>query len=189
MGDREARVTFGAFGAPPVGLVARDWAGGSDGEQRRCGQGRLYKVAYDEAVRALSGQRLEIDSVHSRTGLLLSVAAVATSFLGARVLEGGSLNPISWLALASFIATALVSLATLRSFRGEFTANVNDLIATYVEAPEQAGIERLHRDLALHMHGSYARNLERLDRLEMFFQIASALLIAEVILWAISIAV
>ena len=105
------------------------------------------------------------------------------------MLEGGSLNPISWLALASFIATALVSLATLRSFRGEFTANVNDLIATYVEAPEQAGIERLHRDLALHMHGSYARNLERLDRLEMFFQIASALLIAEVILWAISIAV
>jgi hypothetical protein len=31
----------------------------------------LYEVAYDEAVRTLSDQRLEIDSVHSRTGLLL----------------------------------------------------------------------------------------------------------------------
>jgi hypothetical protein len=152
------------------------------------GRDALYEVAYDEAVRALSDQRLEVDGVHSRTGLLLSVATVVTSFLGARTLESGALSPISWLALVSFIATALVSLATLRSFRGEFTANVNDLIAIYAETPEHAGIERLHRDLALHMHGSYARNLERLDRLEMLFQVASSLLIAEVILWAISIA-
>lgn len=153
------------------------------------GRDALYKVAYDEAVRALSDQRLEVDGVHSRTGLLLSVATVVTSFLGARTLESGSLSPTSWLALASFIATALVSLATLRSFRGEFTADVSNLIAIYPEAPEPVPIEELPRDLALHMHGSYARNLERLDRLEMFFQIASGLLIAEVILWAISIAV
>jgi uncharacterized membrane protein YfcA len=81
------------------------------------GRDALYKVAYDEAVRALSDQRLEIDSVHSRTGLLLSVAAIATSFLGARALEGGSLSPMSWLALASFIVTALVSLAIPRHTR------------------------------------------------------------------------
>jgi hypothetical protein len=149
----------------------------------------LYKVAYDEAVRALSDQRLEVDGVHSRTGLLLSVATVVTSFLGARTLESGSLSPISWLALASFIATALVSLATLRSFRGEFTADVSNLIAIYLEASEPASIESLHRDLALHMHDSYVRNLEGLDRLEMFFQTASGFLITEVVLWAVSIAV
>lgn len=150
----------------------------------------LYKVAYDEAVRALSDQRLEIDSVHSRTGLLLSVAAVTTSFLGARALEGrGSLSPISWLALAGFIATALVSLATLRSFRGEFTVNVNDLIVIYLEASEPVSIEGMYRDLAIHMRDSYVKNLERLDRLEMLFQIASGLLITEVILWAATIAV
>lgn len=149
----------------------------------------LYKVAYDEAVRALSDQRLEIDSIHSRTGLLLSVAAVATSFLGSRALDGGSLSAISWLALASFIATALVSLAILRSFRGEFSTDVSHLIAIYSETSEPVPIERLYRDLALHMHGSHVRNLERLDRLEMFFQIASGLLVTEVILWSISIAV
>jgi hypothetical protein len=153
------------------------------------GRDDLYKVAYDEAVRALSDQRLEVDGVHSRAGLLLSVATVVSSFLGARTLESGSLGPISGLALASFIATALVSLATLRSFRGEFTADASNLIAIYTETPEQAGIEHLHRNLALHMHGSYTRNLERLDRLEMFFQVASGFLVAEVILWTISIAV
>lgn len=153
------------------------------------GRDALYKVAYDEAVRALSDQRLEVDGVHSRTGLLLSVATVVTSFLGARTLESGALSPISWLALASFIATALVSLATLRSFRGEFTADVSNLIAIYLEASEPASIESLHRDLALHMHDSYVKNLEGLDRLEMFFQTASGLLITEVALWAVSIAV
>jgi hypothetical protein len=81
----------------------------------------LYKVAYDEAVRALSDQRLEVDGVHSRTGLLLSVATVVTSFLGARTLESGALSPISWLALASFIATALVSLAVLLPSQEEFS--------------------------------------------------------------------
>jgi hypothetical protein len=40
---------------------------------------QLYKVAYDEAVRALSEQQATIESVRTRTGLLLSDAAVTTS--------------------------------------------------------------------------------------------------------------
>jgi hypothetical protein len=147
----------------------------------------LYKVAYDEAVRALSDQRLEVDGVHSRTGLLLSVATVVTSFLGARTLESGSLSPISWLALASFIATALVSLAVLLPSQEEFSADAREVIETYIETPHPVSIEGLHRDLALHMHGSYARNLEVLGRLATLFQTACGLLIAEMIFWVLSI--
>lgn len=66
---------------------------------------------------------------------------------------------------------------------------MSNLIAIYLEASEPVSIEGLHRDLALHMHDSYVRNLEGLDRLEMFFQTASGLLITEVVLWAVSIAV
>ena len=44
----------------------------------------LYKVAYDEAVRALSEQQGVIDSLRTRAGILLSAAAITTSFLGAR---------------------------------------------------------------------------------------------------------
>jgi hypothetical protein len=125
------------------------------------GRDALYKVAYEEAVRALSDQRLEIDSVHSRTGLLLSVAAVATSFLGAQALEGGSLSPMSWLALAGFIATALVSLAILLPYQGEFSADAREVIETYIEA---------------------------LDRLATLFQAACGLLTIEMIFWILSIA-
>lgn len=52
----------------------------------------LYKVAYEEAVRALSEQQAAIDSFRTRAGLLLSAAAITTSFLGAQALDGGDSN-------------------------------------------------------------------------------------------------
>jgi hypothetical protein len=87
----------------------------------------------------------------------------------------------------SFLAVALVSLAILLPFRGEFSANAKQLIETYVEAPEPVPIELLYHDLALHMNDSYVANLEGLNRLTTLFQIASGLLVTEAMLWAVSI--
>jgi hypothetical protein len=42
----------------------------------------LYKVAYDEAVRALAKQQAVIDSFRNRAGLLFSAAAVTASLFG-----------------------------------------------------------------------------------------------------------
>lgn len=148
----------------------------------------LYKVAYDEAVRALSEQQRVIDSFRTRAGLLLSAAAITTSFLGAQALDSGNSSLAAWLALASFVGVAVVSLAILWPRRWEFTANPRQVIQNYIEAEEPAPIEELHRDLALHMHNSYAENREGLDQLVIFFQIASGLLTTEVILWIIAIA-
>ena len=66
---------------------------------------------------------------------------------------------------------------------------MREVIETYIEAPEPESIGRLHRDLALHiyMHGSYANNLEALDRLATLFQVACGLLIVEMIFWVLSI--
>lgn len=83
----------------------------------------LYKVAYDEAVRALSEQQAEIDSFRTRGGMLLSAAAITTSFLGAQTLQGGGSSPFAWLALIDFVAVAAVSLAILWPYRWEFTAS------------------------------------------------------------------
>jgi hypothetical protein len=73
----------------------------------------LYRVAYDEAVRALSEQQVVIDSFRNRAGLLLSSTAVTTSFLGAQFLDGGSLTATTWAALAAFVGVAISSLAML----------------------------------------------------------------------------
>jgi len=148
----------------------------------------LYRVAYDEAVRALSGQQGAIESFRTRAGLLLSAAAITTSFLGAQALNGGHSNVATWLALATFVAVAIVSLGILWPRRWEFTANPRDVIQTYIEADEPAPIEELHRDLSLHMHNSYLENREGLEQLSVSFQIASGLLTVEVVLWIIAIA-
>ncbi|MDQ3725287.1 MAG: hypothetical protein M3335_05270 [Actinomycetota bacterium] len=148
----------------------------------------LYKVAYDEAVRALSEQQAVIDSFRNRAGLLLSAAAVTTSFLGAQALQGGSSSPFSWLALAGFVGVAAASLAILWPRRWEITANPHDVIVTYVESADRTSTEDLHRELSLHMHESYLNNLEDQEKLVVFFQVASVLLALEVVLWIIAIA-
>lgn len=148
----------------------------------------LYRVAYDEAVRALSEQQGAIESFRTRAGLLFSATAITTSFLGAQALDGGGSSAISWAAMVVFASVAVVSLAILWPRHWEFTANPRDVIQTYIESDEPAPIEELHRDLSLHMHNSYSENREGLEQLAIFFQIASALLTVEVILWIIAIA-
>jgi hypothetical protein len=148
----------------------------------------LYRVAYDEAVRALSEQQFVIDSFRTRTGVLLSAAAVTTSFLGAQALRVSDLTPAVWMAIAGFGGVALASLAILWPRRWELGARPTEIIDAYIDVEKPATLEVLHRDLALHMYGSYYENQSGLGRLAFFFQIASGLLTAEVILWIIAIA-
>jgi hypothetical protein len=148
----------------------------------------LYKVAYDEAVRALSEQQAAIESVRARAGLLLSAAAVTTSFLSAQALQGGRIGLFSWLALLCFVAVAVTSLAILWPRTWEFAAYPSGVVGSRIELAEDAQIEDLYRDLSLRMHGSCLENHLALKHLGAFFQVASALLTIEVILWVAAIA-
>jgi hypothetical protein len=62
------------------------------------------------------------------------------------------------------------------------------VIEAYIEPPEAAPVEELHRDLSIYMHNSYLRNREGLTQLAVFLQVASGLLTLEVALWIIAIA-
>lgn len=148
----------------------------------------LYRVAYDEAVRALSEQQAVMDSFRSRAGLLLSSTAITTSFLGGQFLDGGQLPLVSWAALLVFVGVAAISLAILWPQPWEFTANPRDIIETYIDGKEPAQIDEIHRELSFHMHTSYVENRAGLRKLALFFQVASGLLTLEVFLWIISLA-
>lgn len=169
--------------AVSLGLVERRSQSWAEGDK-----GALYRVAYEEALRALSEQRVAVDSLRTRAGLLFSVAAITTSFLGAQALGDGESDISSWLALAAFVGVAVTSLAILWPRSWEFAINLRGLIQRHIEAERPAPIERLHRELSLHMHRSYLENWKGLSRLATLFQIASALLSIEVILWIIAIA-
>jgi hypothetical protein len=45
-----------------------------------------YLLAFEEGVRSLARQKAQLDRMRSRAGILLSAAAIATSFLGGRAL-------------------------------------------------------------------------------------------------------
>lgn len=78
-----------------------------DGRQREIGRDPLYRVAYEEAIRALSLQQEVIESIRGRAGLLLSAASITTSFLGAQALDGGRSGLVAWLALSIFVGVAV----------------------------------------------------------------------------------
>lgn len=148
----------------------------------------LYKVAYDEAVRALSEQREMIDGLRSRAGLLFSAAAVTTSFLGAQALQGGKPSLVCWLALAGFVGVAIAMLAILWPRQWEFTANPHEVIGVYIESTPPVPLEELHRELAIDMEAGYLQNSGGLEKLVVYFQVANVLLAVEVMLWMIAIA-
>lgn len=148
----------------------------------------LYKIAYDEAVRALSEQRAVVESFRTRAGLLFSVAAVTTSFLGAQAFRGDDSNLASWLALLCFIAVAAISIAILWPRPWEAAANPREMIRAYIESADVAAVEEIHRDLSIFLHGSYLENRKGLERLAAFLQVASGLLVAEVALWMAAVA-
>lgn len=136
----------------------------------------------------MAEQQTTIDSFRNRTGLLLSTAAITTSFLGAQAFDGGDPGVFVWLAMTGFVGVAVVSLAILWPRRWEFTANAQSVIQAYAEAPEPVPIANLRRDASLDMHSSFISNKESLERLAVLFQAASILLTVEVALWIVAIA-
>ena len=146
-----------------------------------------YKVVYDEAVRALAEQQATIDGVRGRAGYLLSAATITTSVLGAQALPRSS-GPLAWIALAGFVGVTVMSLAVLRPRRSEISATPEDLIWNYIETDDPAPVHRLHRDLSVRIQTSYVQNLCELTSLTTLFQVASWLLIGEVVVWVLAIA-
>ena len=136
--------------------------------------GAVYKLAYDEAVRGLSQQQSVLESFRTRAGILLSAAAIATSFLGGTALQDGELTRWSWLAIVVFGLVGLAALFALWPRKDwEVFAAPRRLIETYVETASALDLAAIRRDLALHMEDSYDENAKRLQRL--IFALARAL--------------
>jgi hypothetical protein len=154
-----------------------DWHGG-------------YAFAYREAVRALDYQRGALESLRTRVGVLLSGATIATSFLGGLAIRN-SADTGAWVAIALFVAFALVSLRILwprAEGAGGFTAKPSLIVDDMIEGPKLEPWQ-VSRELALHMENAYDRN-ERahLIPLTNWSRLAILLLIAEILAWILDLA-
>ena len=76
----------------------------------RAGAAPAYELAYEEARRALDGQERALAAFRTRAGIVLSAAAIVTSFLGGQAIGASGFTTLSWVAIAAF---AVVGVATL----------------------------------------------------------------------------
>ncbi|HEX5857669.1 MAG TPA: hypothetical protein VFY91_06130, partial [Microbacterium sp.] len=60
------------------------------------GAAPAYELAYEEARRALDGQERALGAVRTRAGVVLSAAAIVTSFLGGQALSASGFDTLSW---------------------------------------------------------------------------------------------
>jgi hypothetical protein len=147
-----------------------------------------YALAYQEGVRALSEQQAVVDSFRTRAGLLLSGAAIATSFLGQAALDRGT-TAFTWIAIGLFVVLGAAVLAILWPRDDwEYAVRPELVIESYVEHEEPLALPEIHRDLALHMDASYLKNRGQLLTLTNLFRAASVLLTLEVVAWVVDLA-
>jgi hypothetical protein len=161
----------------------------NEGAEPRAERDTLYKVAYDEAVRALSEQRASLESFRTRGGLVLSSAVITTSFMSPGAFAVGDSSLVSWAALMCFAGVAVLALAILWPRQWEFSTNPSELIADRIGVNGHLPIAELHHDLSAHMNNSFLVNRLGIRQLATLLQLASALLAAETILWTLAIGV
>lgn len=81
----------------------------------------------------------------------------------------------------------MVSLAILWPRRWELAADLGELLH-YIETEGPHPLDELYRELSVGMQSSRVENWKGLGLLSILLQIASGLLVVEVILWIIAIA-
>jgi hypothetical protein len=142
-------------------------------------------LAYEESVRAVVQQQDVLNSLHTRAGLVLSAAAITSSLFAAQVLGDGSPTCLTWSALGAFAIVGCAALYVLWPRNGwRFSNSVPGLLSEWVDK-SNASINEMRRDVAEFNQGAYSDNQKMLGRLHIGFQIASAALGIEVVLWLI----
>jgi hypothetical protein len=148
----------------------------------------VFRLIYEEAVRAIDDQRSVLDNMRTRSGIVLSAAAVTTSFFGGLALRDGRPGAFGWTAVLAFFVCGVSGLMILLP-RGRWELRVSPaaLVAAVEQAPPPIAV--VHRDLALYMDDAWEAN-ERRMQLTMVWplRIAAMALVVEVVAWVLNLA-
>jgi hypothetical protein len=123
-----------------------------------------YRLAYEEARRALDDQEALVNELRARTGVLIASAAVSTSLVGGPALAR-SHSVASWMAIGLFALVGVSLLVALWPRRiWSFGIDAAELVAIYLEPEddEPPDVGHIYRDLALHMSDGHKRNAARI---------------------------
>jgi hypothetical protein len=133
-------------------------------------------------------QHAAVESLHARAATLIFAASFVSSLLGARALEDG-VGAWDWTALGLLVAIGGLAVFMLWPYYNlTFRFDPEDLLARYVDVPEPIPMAEMHRELALQIKADWMRNGRIVRRLREAMQVALILLLAEIVVWLISIA-
>ena len=145
-----------------------------------------FRLAYDEAVRALKAQADEHGSLRTRAGTILATSLVVTSFFGGQAVTevtGGTpakSYSLAWLAVVAFLLAGAFSLGVLFPTDLRFASNIRDV----VELIENESVTREpHRELSLSLAGQFELNRRRIDVMLWMFRASAVAVLAEAVLW------
>jgi hypothetical protein len=149
-----------------------------------------YRLAYEASVRAIEDQASVLEGLRSRAGTMFAAAALVTTFLGSGIpTEGGVFADFDALSLdgivvASFIATAVLTLVILWPFRFRFSVSAAEMIAILqARASDPVTPIEAYQEVALRLEDLYDRNRERIVPLLWCFRGAIVCLVIEVAAW------
>ena len=133
-----------------------------------------YRLAYDASVRAITDQAAVLESLRSRAGTMFAAAALVTSFFGGQALAeqaGLEVWSLTALAVAAFVATALLTIVILWPFELWFSLSARDILAIVDERDKPNPVTGLeaYRELALRLQVNYEHNARRVKPLDLVF--------------------
>jgi hypothetical protein len=145
------------------------------------------RLIYDESVRQLEQQERVLESIRTRTGLVIAAIAVASSFLGGQTLDNDApLTAWSWAAIASLAVAAGCALFVLLPWRGwKFGRAAPKAIQGYLNSDPEWTADEMLIGLASENHVWKTSNAKKLNVRFVAFAIACAALLAEIGFWLV----
>jgi hypothetical protein len=140
-----------------------------------------FRLAYDEAVRALRAQADEHGSLRTRAGTILAASLVVTSFFGGQaVARNAPAGSLGWLAVVTFVLAGVLSLGVLFPSDLRFASDVGEVVSLIENASPTTDP---HRELSLSLARRLDSNRRRIAAMRWTFRASAAAVLTETVFW------
>jgi len=141
---------------------------------------------YQEALRGLTQQQSQVESLNTRAGNLIFAAAFVSSLFGNQALPNG-IGGWDAAALGCLFALGVVIVLMIWPYsQYRFRFDPEELLRQYVDS--EATLTQMHRELALRIESDRQGNWRLMQRLRAFLQLALILFLLEILSWLMSLA-
>ena len=145
-----------------------------------------FRLAYDEAIRAVRAQGDAHSGLRQRAATVLATSMVVTSFFGGQaVARNAAPTSTGWLAVAAFLVAGVLSLCVLFPADLTFAPDIAG-VGALIERPSPE--REAYRELALQLASHHRTNRRRVVAMQWVFRGAAIALLLEAFFWIVYLA-